>query len=337
MIKYVSGHTKSFNQLALDFYHILNPRSEDNFKRGALAYRLSKLIESTTEPYKSFYSIFLENDCSFLKAIIIGEPSELETLMSEVEFIRTALQLPDMSVEKEGQKTLTAFGREIYSVFNYDSFRSHTKCDWLLEALDIPICAYCNRKDTISINTKDNTKHLFSIDHYYCKVMHPYLALSFYNLIPSCYTCNSTYKGTKNFSIETHTHPYMDSFHSYFKFNFSPPTSYLKDLNFSIILEKRIHIDDINLTRGGKLIDDLGLEEVYQHNLYKREVKRIFDIISTYPQSQVDEIINIKIAGKTIVKNFTDFKHEEMNLVLNDDDIRHTLFGKLKQDMANYQ
>ena len=166
--------------------------------------------------------------------------------------------------------------------------------------------------------------------------MHPYLALSFYNLIPSCYSCNSTYKGTKLFSIKTHTHPYVDDFHSYYQFSFSPPATFLKDLNFSIILRKRKHVGATNLTRGQKLIDDLGLEEVYQHNIYKREVKRIFDIVSTYPQSQAEEIINIEIAGQKIVKSYSDFKLAEMNIILDSVDIRHTLFGKLKNDMANY-
>ena len=336
MIRYTSGHTKPFTQLALDFYQVINPRSKTHYRSGSLAQRLKKILTTSIEPCKSFYAIFLENDCAFLQNIITSEPTELEILMDEIEFIRTSLQLPEFCIEIDGQKTLTLFGKEVYSVFNYGSFRSHAKCDWLLESLDIPICPYCNRKDTISIIPKGKPKHLFSIDHYYCKVKHPYLALSFYNLIPSCYSCNSTYKGTKVFSIETHTHPYMDDFHSYYKFNFSPPSSYLQDLNFSITLEKRKHVVASNLTRGQKLIDDLGLEEVYQHNIYKREVKRILDIVSAYPESQAEEIINIEIAGKKIVKNYRDFKQAEMNLILNTSDIRHTLFGKLKNDMANY-
>lgn len=57
------------------------------------------------------------------------------------------------------------------------------------------------------------------LDHYYDKGKYPYLALSFYNLIPSCNICNSKFKTTIDFKEIPHLHPYEDSFNEKAKFS----------------------------------------------------------------------------------------------------------------------
>ena len=51
---------------------------------------------------------------------------------------------------------------------------------------------------------------------------YPYLALSFYNLIPSCPICNSRLKGNKKFNLKSHVHPFAESFHELVRFVFVP-------------------------------------------------------------------------------------------------------------------
>ncbi|MEA2018917.1 MAG: hypothetical protein U9N59_10760 [Campylobacterota bacterium] len=62
----------------------------------------------------------------------------------------------------------------------------------LVESLDLKTCHYCNRnyisylrKD---VNGKKQTRP--QLDHFYPKAIYPFLACSFYNLIPCCTTCN---------------------------------------------------------------------------------------------------------------------------------------------------
>lgn len=62
---------------------------------------------------------------------------------------------------------------------------------WLTKSLGINVCPYCNLNFTHTI-TKKSKKIRPEIDHFYPKSKFPLLALSFYNLIPSCPVCNHT-------------------------------------------------------------------------------------------------------------------------------------------------
>lgn len=58
----------------------------------------------------------------------------------------------------------------------------------LMNATGVTVCPYCNRQ-YINNSYKKRTSQL---DHFYSKDKYPLLALSFYNLIPSCSSCNHT-------------------------------------------------------------------------------------------------------------------------------------------------
>ena len=66
----------------------------------------------------------------------------------------------------------------------------------------VTVCPYCNRNFT-NVTEEANTSQL---DHFFPKNEYPLLALSFYNLIPSCYGCNNK-KSTSKFYIS----PYDES------------------------------------------------------------------------------------------------------------------------------
>lgn len=87
--------------------------------------------------------------------------------------------------------------------------------------LGINTCPYCNR---IHINTiiDKRKKNIIrpTFDHFFSQKENPILALSFYNLIPSCYYCNSNLKGAHSMSLTSHLHPYLEGFGDDFKFNF---------------------------------------------------------------------------------------------------------------------
>lgn len=96
---------------------------------------------------------------------------------------------------------------DVYSV--YDSFFGSVgrdkvnNADWLLEKLDIKVCPYCNRSYTFIIKGKQGVRP--ELDHFYPRSVKAYkhLAISFYNLVPSCPTCNRQ-KWTSIFDF----HPY---------------------------------------------------------------------------------------------------------------------------------
>ena len=115
-----------------------------------------------------------------------------------------------------------------YIKTEYDNFITKDKKEYhgyvLAKELNINVCPYCNRNYTFTvIDKKEISRPEF--DHFYSKNKYPILALSFYNLIPSCHICNSTLKGKEEFTINSHIHPYIDSFDKKAKFSFKPLSS----------------------------------------------------------------------------------------------------------------
>lgn len=74
---------------------------------------------------------------------------------------------------------------------------------WFGKITQTKVCPYCNIN---FVYAYDKDKVTFQLDHFYPKDKYPYLALSFYNLIPCCGSCNHK-KGIKSIT----THPYSEA------------------------------------------------------------------------------------------------------------------------------
>lgn len=105
-----------------------------------------------------------------------------------------------------------------------NSFYSNTWGGYKLAVtLGTRACLYCNRNyiNTVVNSTKNIVRPEF--DHFLPKSIYKILAVSFYNLIPSCHICNSNLKGKKEFKLTTHFHPYLSSFDlENLKFSYKP-------------------------------------------------------------------------------------------------------------------
>ena len=55
-----------------------------------------------------------------------------------------------------------------------------------VEALQVTVCPYCNRNFINSTYKRT----MCDLDHFYNKETYPFLAVSFYNLVPVCHACN---------------------------------------------------------------------------------------------------------------------------------------------------
>ena len=126
--------------------------------------------------------------------------------------------------------------------------------------MDVATCTYCNRNYTSTIITKNGNKITRpQFDHYLNKSAHPFLALSLYNLIPSCAICNSSVKGSAHFSPITHIYPYQDNEIDNFRFTY----------NFSNSTSSGLEVK-INTTAGTRLartLEDMATEEIYSSNI----------------------------------------------------------------------
>jgi hypothetical protein len=161
-------------------------------------------------------------------------------------------------------------------------FKYESSSEWalkLIENLNINSCLYCNRQH---ISVSSDRKFGTTLDHFYDKATYPYLALSFYNLVPSCYACNSQLKNTKSFSLHTHLHPYEKGFEKilHFKTSFDKLEYLIDDhsKDFDIVLEEwRYTKPDANdLEKAKKNVEDFMLIEQYQ--IHKEEVRDLLKL-----------------------------------------------------------
>lgn len=85
-----------------------------------------------------------------------------------------------------------------------------------------PVCPYCNATYLFKLREEDISKKITNyvgaqLDHYYPKDDYPYLAISIFNLIPSCPTCNHIKSNDK----KVHLHPYTEEMGENAKFTLS--------------------------------------------------------------------------------------------------------------------
>lgn len=100
-----------------------------------------------------------------------------------------------------------------YSLFNDFAYSISSE-------LGYNTCPYCNRTYIHTIIDKYKKGIIRpTFDHFFSQIDHPLLALSFYNLIPSCYYCNSSLKGDKVMELGTHLHPYLEGFENDIRFH----------------------------------------------------------------------------------------------------------------------
>jgi len=160
----------------------------------------------------------------------------------------------------------------------YDAYDLATK-------LKLNVCPYCNRIYTFTLSRGAEKYVRPQFDHFYDKASYPILALSFFNLIPSCSICNSSVKGSKQFTVKTHLHPYLDSFHEKVRFSvrFKNMNGYFDEDSFDLVLKTES-------PRAQKTIEDLKLELLYcQHkDIALEQIQKAY----IYPETRIQEIWN---------------------------------------------
>lgn len=148
---------------------------------------------------------YLNND-THLKELVLCSP---ENSLNSENSIKAAIRIPVLSTElKNFINMIIDFS--LFDKYAYD----------IASKLNINTCPYCNRNyinTVIDKNRKGIVRPTF--DHFFPQKHHPFLALSFYNLIPCCYYCNSSLKSATPTSIDTHIHPYYEGYDSDTTFN----------------------------------------------------------------------------------------------------------------------
>ena len=119
------------------------------------------------------------------------------------------------------------------------------------DKLEIKVCPYCNRN---FVNSASN-RTMCDPDHFFDKKEYPVMAVSFYNLVPVCHSCNHV-KGVQKISYSPHNKKYSTDDLLTFEF-------YISGIDF-LSDENQIGIEIMDDTVIRDNIDKLRLREVYQ-------------------------------------------------------------------------
>lgn len=198
MIEIKSSLLRNLNRICEEHYDALRP------------YILSRLNHLSTRQRD-----FINRN---VKRILTSKPFELEKI--SIEF-RDHCRVPG-----RGKMDRKNINRGIHSVFNYRWFTNKDAnyyCGYeLAKKLDVKTCPYCNRNYTVTVANGKSRIVRPDFDHFFPHKQYPLLALSFYNLVPSCLVCNRTLKNQAKIVYGKYVHPYEEGFADTLKINFFP-------------------------------------------------------------------------------------------------------------------
>ncbi|WP_338813299.1 HNH endonuclease signature motif containing protein [Bernardetia sp. Wsw4-3y2] len=130
-------------------------------------------------------------------------------------------KIPNDKLEEEIKKIINKIFDNTLSTLLYEKIFKYTDLQkmhggWFADKLGIKACPYCNNQWVLSVDKDDKgkLKPKYQLDHIKPKSIFPHLAISLYNLVPSCANCNLA----KGDSYEDFFNPYSESFHDNAKF-----------------------------------------------------------------------------------------------------------------------
>ncbi|MFM2306010.1 MAG: hypothetical protein RLZZ367_679, partial [Bacteroidota bacterium] len=159
-------------------------------------------------------------------------------------------------------------------------------------------------------------------DHYFDKASNPLLAISFFNLIPSCSVCNSTIKGTHKMNLDYYLHPYVDNSINDIKFTYK----------YSINTESgvRIKIETPADSKAEHSVDVFALEEVYNSHIC--ELQDLLKIRSYFSDRYL-QILESNLTSKGINISREDMYRMIFGVEYKTENFVNRPFSKFKNDI----
>ena len=337
MIKIRSEYLEN---LAQNHYNLLSNTFQFSIS-NRLKESLKKYKQKRKPIYKKYFELLLYINKN-LEDIIIGNPAKLERYKEELTIVSQEFEF----IKQEKKKTIEQkeILKDLNKIFNYETFSSNgftknkTKKDnknyfysgnTFVQNLNLYICPYCNRNTIYSIN--NGKKRTSELDHYYPQSKYPFLALSFYNLVPSCKVCNLIKLDNDD---KKYINPYDDRFdmnkNMKFSLNVEDSTFYHSEKGFNIDYEYNKKISDDEKNRIENNLDDFELKDLYQN--HKDIILELIQKQAIYNDSYIDELFN-QYEG-TLFKNREDLQRLITCGYISDDEINKRPLSKLIKDIS---
>lgn len=295
----------------------------------------------------SAHQDIIDNHYLKLKSYLLGKISGSNINQNIKLFLRTNLEeilkskpeelLVLNSLLENHKSYKTSLKTKINKIFNYKYFinKKENKYDAydLANSLNLRTCLYCNRSYTLTLqkgNTDNDKITRPEFDHFFDQDTYPMLALSIFNLIPSCKICNSTLKNTTEFSIAEYIHPYIDNTVLNYNYEFLPyEVSAILGASSKLGVKiKAISTDTLLNSKIKKSADIFKLNDIMSS--HSEELKDIFDIKHHFAPRYFQEL----------VKNYEslDLEYDDMFRIIfgtysQEADFSKRPFSKLKKDI----
>lgn len=300
----------------LDYKHFIVTRKSDGSLKDRFNFgiRNANLTREQTTQYKLekiFFRLY-QNDVNLYNFInrifnVLHNVDESRILLEKI-----LLMKPDdlKIIVNQVNSSINVNLKEILLIiFNYD--RDRKRISELFIKVDFRVCIYCNRNFISNFHSKKSLRATFTLDHFYQKDKIPLLALSLYNLVPSCSVCNTNIKNTRD--VEQYENPYSLNydFHSKAKFKLMP--------NYKIKLESYDN-------RCSKYIEDFYHNEIY--NTHSLEVKELVKKRDVFTDDLIKKISKLTKHSESSIKGFL------FGDILYKDEMDNDSLAKLKVDIS---
>lgn len=283
-------------------------------------FHLFKLKRSGQDLAKNKLCVFYKELIKNKKLMLYNKPLKLKDLL-----LADFHTLSQIKNENESI-TFTQEEKNIASSL-YDDFRKKWAYT-LVKELKVSVCSYCNRNYITNFGKNSTTTQL---DHFFDKNDYPYFAISLYNLVPSCSTCNQR-KSSKKKNI---FYPYLESFNDSAKFKYDGIKSRkeLSSQNLDFFDEERVNFHLEAIKDDDKVkehIEVFNLKPLY--NEHKDVIAELLQKRVIYSDSYINELMSLYEG--TLFKNREDLLRLIACGYITDEEISKRPLSKLIKDIS---
>lgn len=285
---------KNYESLFTEHHHIMSSKIIKIIDEVSSKDRIK--IDNKSVKIRDKDKKLLENIKTNIESYIIGDLDTQESLIKEMKKYNCVYKGKVTKYKKDLnaykilcyvfiQRGYESFSTGFKTGFNIarSKFKDGYSAYRFIQDMGIRTCPYCNR-NFISLREKIIDTHKQTrpeLDHFHPKSIYPFLAVNFYNLIPSCSTCNKLKSDDDSFNL---MHPYNQETkkikfsYTYNGEKFYPESMSLKD-------EELVSIQITNITK--------------EHN-YTFQLERLY-------QEHKDIIVQLLIQRREYSEDYIDF------------------------------
>lgn len=294
-----------FKQKAFDFHYEIIENIFDDIINKKYIIRGNKNQKTKTDISSEFLKFLNDNKVE----LICAPPSKLYSLNEDFR---------EITFSDEEYKNIKSFLLET----GYKNFQKNYSKEFL-NLIGVDTCVYCNRNYTLNIS---KTHARAELDHWFPKNEFPLLALSFYNLIPSCHSCNHIKGKAGDWSeaLEKFVHPYFKENDEGFNFDFF----YDQKLD-SLRVESKVYKKSI---KTGETLLFNKINEKYNSNAEK-ELRDLLDLRYKYSNNYIKILSENTFIGLRISKD--EIYRLVFGIEIEEDHYHKRPFSKFKKDIID--